>query len=107
MKQDLNGSEKEYKCIKKALIALICVGDEINNIHRRSLRDGTFVISKFIVSEIGDNGFTISSWGYEIKCSFHAVEHYEGQLYVFEEPKLSCTRKARMNKIIRTIQRYG
>jgi hypothetical protein len=70
---------EEYEQIREVLLALMCVGDKINYIY--FCHGGYYRIYKTIVNEIEKEAVRIDGWG---MCALYAVEHYQGELYVWE-----------------------
>jgi hypothetical protein len=94
------GMNEEYAIIREALIALLCVGDKINYIHYCS--DGHYSIRESLIVAIHKKGIVIQNWAATDEiCSLNAIEHYQGELYIWEEPQVMRDRKIeRMIEII-------
>jgi hypothetical protein len=98
---------EEYEAIKEALIALLCVGDCIRYAHINM--NGSLVFRECSVVEIREKEFVVKKPDYPsyLYCIFYfaALEHYEGHLYILEDPQ--DDRNERLVKIEKLAKTYG
>jgi hypothetical protein len=91
---------KEYNLIREALMALMCVGDEINHLYY--CHGGYNTILRCRILEITDYKVVIEDWG---SCNLSSIEHYQGELYIWEE-KYYFNREAKVERMIELIEGY-
>jgi hypothetical protein len=94
----------EYKTIREALIALLCVGDEVVFICRRPPKYEDYTFDKRTIMAIEDDGVILQTWAYPRKISMHTVEHHEGQIYFFEDSGYPLSCRARRKKMLKILE---
>jgi hypothetical protein len=92
---------EEYEAIREALIALLCVGDEINYI---CISDkGHIEIAKDPVRKIREKYIFTKCWSF---IPFELIEHYNGELYAWERYSF-YTREEKVREMIKIIELNG
>lgn len=74
---------KEYEQIRKALIALLCVGDTINWLRSDSLMKYHWV-DPYTVSEISPHKILVVYGEWHGSICRKEIEYYKGQLYIWD-----------------------
>jgi hypothetical protein len=98
--------DKEYKQIRKGLIALMCVGDEIRYVHSGITIET--VVSTQIIEQVTKHGFKIRGYNY-VNFNFDELEVYNGRLHVWcdhlrEYPCGSIRRAERLAGLIESAE---
>jgi hypothetical protein len=77
---------KEYKELREARLALLCVGDQINYIH---LGVGGFkrVVAKHSVFRIFDYGIRLQGYSH-LDVPWNAIDLYKDELYILETSEI-------------------
>jgi hypothetical protein len=73
---------KEYETVRKALLALLCVGDEVRWLRSNSILTN-YYISTHIISEINGEEIVFRDWSLYKIYKKH-FECYKGQLYLWD-----------------------
>jgi hypothetical protein len=97
---------EEYEQIREALIALLCVGDEMRFIHTGTLT--TFMITSQNVAEIHESCNSFRLVNGVVLHNFNEVEYYQGALYIWgaDKTKLPYRSAKRFEKIVDIIKSY-
>jgi hypothetical protein len=89
--------DEEYEKIREALIALMCVGDEIRYIY--SFAGDCHTIYRTVITRIDETELCVLDWGV---CGLYRIEHYEGKLYIWE--RTFQTRRSKFYKMLEILK---
>lgn len=92
---------KKYDIIREALISLLCVGEKINFIHRFTGRT-YYTIKRYEIIAIEKKSIAIGVRAWVEICRFSTIEHYQGQLYIWDGPQIP--RKQKIMEMIEILE---
>jgi hypothetical protein len=107
----------EYEEIRSGLIALLCVGDQLNYIHSEkgagnyeaATHDSPCVISRCVVVDLLDmedgKVIKLKNYGHLRVELIGTIEQYQGELYVWSNCRYnSWSRETKIRKMIEVIE---
>jgi hypothetical protein len=94
---------QEYEQLREALLALLCVGDKINQICYDSIAN--YAIMEQRISMILKNTVKLERYNW-IMFKFNTIEQHEGELYIWssDHGKFHYRSDQRLKKIIEIIE---
>jgi uncharacterized protein (UPF0261 family) len=106
---------QEYEAIREGLLALLCIGDQINYIHsgiggfnRTTGENEPYhtILRYYVIDVIGPGIIKIGNYGSISTVLPTAIEMYNGELYVWHNSSFTSypTRKERIAKMTEIIK---